>query len=142
MSTSELGLAAAGAVEPTAAAPSVAASPASVAVAAPPEVANSSGAVTVPVFESEELTASISPLKREQKDMRAARKKLTKDLKNAEKRRTRLKKRARQLSDADLVAVLQMRGSVPSQTSDAANSTSAASTPARTGASEGEHSDL
>ena len=41
--------------------------------------------------------------------MRAERKRISKELKNAEKRRTRLRKRARQLSDANWVAVLQMR---------------------------------
>ena len=68
--------------------------------------------VTIPVFEKEALQNAIERLKIEQKDMRAAKKKLSKDLRNAEKRRARLKRRARQLSDADLVALLQMRGSI------------------------------
>ena len=52
-------------------------------------------------------------MKAEQKAMRESKNKINKDLKNAEKRRSRLKKRARQLSDVDLVAVLQMRASAP-----------------------------
>jgi hypothetical protein len=34
---------------------------------------------------------------------------VTKELKNAQKRKQRLKKRAKQLSDTDLVSVLQLR---------------------------------
>jgi hypothetical protein len=48
-------------------------------------------------------------LKREQDAVRADRKRVTKELKNAQKRKQRLKKRAKQLSDADLVSVLQLR---------------------------------
>ena len=80
----------------------------------------------MPTLEDEALLNSIDRLKREQKAMKDHKKKLTKDLRNAEKRRSRLKKRARQLSDADLVAVLQMRGSL---------SSSAGSSCAGTGAS-------
>jgi hypothetical protein len=36
---------------------------------------------------------------------------VTKELKNAQKRKQRLKKRAKQLSDTDLVSVLQLRAS-------------------------------
>jgi hypothetical protein len=36
---------------------------------------------------------------------------MTKELKNAQKRKQRLKKRAKQLSDTDLVSVLQLRAS-------------------------------
>ena len=51
--------------------------------------------------------------------MRTERKKVAKDLRNAEKKRSRLKKRARQLSDADLVTVLQIRKSMTAgKTSD------------------------
>ena len=47
--------------------------------------------------------------KREQKELEVARKRLAADLRNQERRRARLKRRARQLSDGDLLAVLQMR---------------------------------
>ena len=59
---------------------------------------------------------SIGRLKEEQAALRAEKKKVAKALKNAEKRRSRLKKKARQLSDGDLVAVLHMRAA--SQKSD------------------------
>lgn len=59
--------------------------------------------------DGEPLLKKIERLKTEQTAMRKRRKELTKDLKNAEKRRTRLRKRARQLSDADLREVLEMR---------------------------------
>ena len=41
--------------------------------------------------------------------MRADRKRVAKELRNASKRKSRLRKRARQLSNDDLVAVLLMR---------------------------------
>jgi FtsZ-binding cell division protein ZapB len=57
----------------------------------------------------EQLGDAITRLKREQDAVRADRKRVTKELKNAQKRKQRLKKRAKQLSDADLVSVLQLR---------------------------------
>ena len=84
----------------------------------------------IPLYESEDLLRSIARLKTEQKDQRASRKKLNKDLRNAEKRRSRLKKRARQLSDGDLVAVLQMRGSVTAPASSSGSASAVASTEA------------
>ena len=59
----------------------------------------------------EQLGDAIARLKREQDDVRANRKRVTKELKNAQKRKQRLKKRAKQLSDTDLVSVLQLRAS-------------------------------
>jgi hypothetical protein len=59
----------------------------------------------------EQLGASIERLKREQDDVRASRKRVTKELKNAQKCKQRLKKRAKQLTDSDLVSVLQLRAS-------------------------------
>lgn len=80
---------------------------------------------------AEGLLSSIDRLKREQKAMKEQKKKLTKDLRNAEKRRSRLKKRARQLSDTDLVAVLQMRGAVaPGTASSSAGSVASSSSSA------------
>ena len=48
-------------------------------------------------------------LKAEQKRARDEKLKITKELRNAEKRRQRLKKRAKQLSDSDLLAVMTLR---------------------------------
>jgi hypothetical protein len=50
-------------------------------------------------------------LKVEQDAVRANRKRVTKELKNAQKRKQRVKNRAKQLSDTDLVSVLQLRAS-------------------------------
>ena len=90
---------------------------------------------------TEPLLTGIARLKAEQAHLRAERKRVIKELKNAEKRRARLRKRARQLSDADLIAVLQMREATTGQSAadgttgaaDAAAS-SAAAAPANAGA--------
>ena len=58
------------------------------------------------------LKADLKRLKEEQQNLRAARKKLSKEVKNAKRRTQRLKKRARTLTDDDLVAVLMMRKQV------------------------------
>ena len=55
------------------------------------------------------IVDEINALKEEQKAARDAKKKVTKDLRNAEKRRQRLKRRAKQLSDDDLLAVMSLR---------------------------------
>lgn len=55
------------------------------------------------------ILAEIQALKAEQKLAREAKLKITKELRNAEKRRQRLKKRAKQLSDSDLLAVITLR---------------------------------
>jgi hypothetical protein len=52
---------------------------------------------------------SIRKLKEQQAAIKAEKQRVAKELKNACKRRNRLKKRARQLTDVDLVEVLQMR---------------------------------
>jgi molecular chaperone GrpE (heat shock protein) len=57
----------------------------------------------------EQLGDAIKRLKAEQDAVRADRKRVTKELKNAQKRKQRLKKRAKQLSNEDLVSVLQLR---------------------------------
>ena len=51
----------------------------------------------------------IQKLKAEQKAARDKKMQISKELRNAEKRRQRLKRRAKQLSDADLVAVMTLR---------------------------------
>ena len=55
------------------------------------------------------LMQQIDSLKDEQKAARDARKTLNKNLKNALRRKRRLQKKARQLSNEDLLAVLTMR---------------------------------
>ena len=60
---------------------------------------------------SEQLGDAIARLKGEQDAVRDHRKRVTKELKNAQKRKQRLQKRAKQLSDTDLVSVLQLRAS-------------------------------
>ena len=61
------------------------------------------------IAKGKSIVDEINALKEEQKAARDAKKKITKDLRNAEKRRQRLKKRAKQLSDADLLAVMSLR---------------------------------
>ena len=55
------------------------------------------------------ILTEIQALKAEQKRAREEKIKITKELRNAEKRRQRLKKRAKQLSDSDLLAVMTLR---------------------------------
>ena len=55
------------------------------------------------------ILPEIMRLRMEQKALQDQHKQIQKDLKNAEKRRSRLKKRARQLTDEDLLAVFQLR---------------------------------
>ena len=57
----------------------------------------------------ESLADSIIRLKAEQTEVRESRKRLSRALHNAQRRASRLKKRARQLTDGDLVEVLKMR---------------------------------
>ena len=56
-----------------------------------------------------DINACIKQLKQQQADMRVERKQVSKQLRNEEKRRSRLKKRARLLTDADLVCLLKLR---------------------------------
>jgi chromosome segregation ATPase len=55
------------------------------------------------------LTQAIKALKDEQLRIRADKQRVAKELKNAQRRKNRLRKRARQLTDQDLVEVLRMR---------------------------------
>ena len=56
-----------------------------------------------------DIFPAIQRLKQEQARLRADKKRVAKELKNAEKRRSRLKRKAKQLSDGDLLAVLETR---------------------------------
>ena len=60
------------------------------------------------------MLAEIQALKEEQKKVRDARKEVAKNLRNAERRRRRLKARACRLSDADLLAVISFPSLLPS----------------------------
>ena len=64
-------------------------------------------------------------MKKEQAEARASKLTISKALRNAEKKRLRLKKRARQLSDTDLLAVITMRAQ------EATGALGSASRPAR-----------
>ena len=75
--------------------------------ALPGEPASSSGAVR-PAESPCHLNQKIAELKAAQAQMLED-KRLRKDLRNAERKRKRIKERARQLTDEDLVAVLMMR---------------------------------
>lgn len=55
------------------------------------------------------MLEEIAQLKKQQKDVREAKLAVGKQLRNAERRRKRLKKRASKLSDADLLAVISLR---------------------------------
>lgn len=55
------------------------------------------------------LAKKINDLKQQQAAMLAERKRITKDLRNLEKRRKRLKTNARRLSDEDLAEVMRLR---------------------------------
>ena len=63
----------------------------------------------VPATSTSDLFPAIQRLKQEQARLRADKKRVAKELNNAEKRRSRLKRRAKQLSDGDLIAVLETR---------------------------------
>ena len=67
-----------------------------------------------------DILGSIEALKEQQKGLRDERKKVTKLLRNEEKRRQRLRTRACQLSDGDLVALLKMRSDSKTEAAPAA----------------------
>jgi hypothetical protein len=62
-----------------------------------------------PLTPEKRILPEIQRLKAQQKEMVEAKKKIQKELKNAERRRARLKRRARQLTDEDLIAVVALR---------------------------------
>ena len=74
------------------------------------------------------LLAGIAKLKAEQKALKAEKKRVAKELKNQEKKRARLKTKAKQLTDEDLLQVLNLRAvSKAEQAAKPSNSSSAAS---------------
>ena len=69
---------------------------------------------------AEGLNVAIRRLKAEQQELRTKRKQVAAELRNASRRASRLKKRARQLTDADLLEVLRMRQPTPVPAGDVA----------------------
>jgi len=64
------------------------------------------------VLEKDELTQRILALKEEQARAAATRKKLAAEVRNAERRKARLRRRARMMTDEDLMQVLMIRKAV------------------------------
>ena len=77
-----------------------------VAVRSEPTAASSSGQ---PIDPGKSILEDITALKAQKKKLRDQKAALARDLRNAERRRSRLKKRAKALSDADLLAVISLR---------------------------------
>ena len=82
----------------------------------------STGAAAVP--NATDILGNIQKLKEQQKKMKEDRKKIAAMLRNEERRRNRIRKRARQLSDGDLLSLIKMR----KDTTEAAAASSSAST--------------
>ena len=76
------------------------------AVGSEPTAASCSGLGVDP---GQSILDDIASLRAQQKKLREDKKALSKNLRNAEKRRSRLKKRAKALTDADLLAVISLR---------------------------------
>ena len=74
-----------------------------------------------------ELLSGIARLKAEQKGLRDERKRVPKELRNAEKKRQRLKRKAKELADKDLLEVLELRA--VSKTAKSASAPAAAPSP-------------
>ena len=71
----------------------------------------------------DELVEKIVSLQKEQKEMLAKKKRLQSDLRNAKRKKSRLTKRARQLSDSDLIHIMQMRDAKKKEDSEAPSNT-------------------
>ena len=94
------------------------------AVAAPAGAAASGSVAAADGLRAEDILGCIRLLKEQQSQLRVARKAVTKQLRNQSKRVTRIRKRARLLSDADLVALLKMRHDKPAPDEGAGTSAS------------------
>ena len=92
------------------------------------EAASSAGTPTKEKAK-ESLLDAIKRLKEEQASMKIAKRDLQRQLKNACKRRQRLKRRARQLTDADLIEVIHMRQSTVSDADTSEPTAASSSTP-------------
>ena len=89
----------------------VAGSTAAAAAASGP--AGSSTGPDAAALRAEDILGCIRLLKQQQSQLREQRKAVNKQLRNQSKRVSRIRKRARLLSDADLVALLRMRHDQP-----------------------------
>ena len=92
------------------------------------EPASSTGgavAESVGSNKTEELGAQIINLKKQQQDLVREKKKLQADLRNAQRRKKRLTKRTRMLSDTDLLAIMRMRAAHASKENKVADDKSA-----------------
>ena len=122
---------AAASAEPTAAAAAdLATTSAAAAASAAVEIPISDNPAASALGRGEQLLNTIARLRAEQVRMRQERQALAKTLKAAQKKKNRLKVRARQLTDDDLVEVLRMR-----QTMKAAAGAAAASGPSASSSS-------
>ena len=65
------------------------------------------------------MTKKIVALQKQQKELLSQKKDLQKDLRNAKRRKTRLTKRTRLLSDSDLIQIMLMRDAKKKETSPA-----------------------
>ena len=109
-------------------------------VAQPGSVAQGVAAATTLIstaLPQDGLSTSIQALKAKQAEIRKQKQEVAKNLRNAERRKKRLRVRARQLTDEDLVQVLMLRKQQRSDRDsvDAASTTSGASTTAEGGCS-------
>ena len=92
------------------------------------EPASSSGgavAASAGSNKTEELGEQIINLKKQQQDLVREKKKLQADLRNAQRRKKRLTKRTRMLSDTDLLAIVRMRAAHASEEDKVADDKSA-----------------
>ena len=67
---------------------------------------------------TDELGAQISDLKKQQQDLLRDKKKLQAQLRNAQKKKQRLTKRTRMLSDTDLLDIMRMRAAQTTKEKD------------------------
>ena len=67
---------------------------------------------------SDELGSQITHLKKQQQELLREKKRLQSDLRNAKRKKTRLCKRTRMLSDTDLIDIMRMRAANSKDTKD------------------------
>ena len=68
--------------------------------------------------DGEELGSQIASLKKQQQDLVRERKRLQSNLRNAQRKKNRLSKRTRMLSDMDLLEIMRMRAATSKDTKD------------------------
>ena len=97
--------------------------------ASPGASGSSDGAGPMGPPSSADILGNIQKLKTQQKALKEERKKISAQLRNEEKRRSRIRKRARMLSDSDLVALIKMRETAGPALSSASTGSSSTSEP-------------